>query len=686
MSRSIVWTIFAKELLDTLRDKRTLIAMIGVPIFLYPALVLLLSEVAVSQSARVAAVDSRVGIVAENPEPIKAWFAEAESIELVDPPDPDAALTFGRIDAIVRVEESLEDIHTDNGTLEVQLEFDTTESASRLALSRIETVLDEQEQRLLEDRLEVQDLPETFANPFRIKYEPVEEVTKRAGFLLGSILPMIIVLMMGLGGFYPAVDLTAGEKERGTFETLLSTPATKLDILAGKFGAVVTLALITGLLNVLSSGLTIWIYLLQLSEVGGEAVAEFGNQILSIPPGRVALMVLLLVPLAFIIASLMMTVAVFARSFKDAQNYLTPLFIAITIPAVLGVLPDFELTEMTRFIPIGNVMLLAREVMMDQAILEDAFFVLLSTVIYALAAFVLAARVFQSEEVILSQERGMPLTLNRAAFEPHDTPTPGLALAIFAVVMMLVMYFGSLVQAYNQHIGLVITEYLFVLAPALAILWFARIRIRTALNLRPTAPVFWFGAALAAFGWIPINLQIGLASARVLPLPPELQETLSGLFAIGDTLPGAVLLLLLIGVTPAICEEVVFRGALLSGLRGRMPNWAVVLVIGLLFGLFHLTIYRFIPTAATGLVLTYVALRGNSIGLSMLFHALFNSTLVLLQLGYAPARVIDLALRIEEGTTGIPAQVMVPAVVLFLGGIAAIEWAARRRDPVQNPT
>lgn len=679
MSRSIVWTIFVKELLDTLRDKRTLIAMVGVPIFLYPALVLLLSEVAVSQSVRVAAIDSRVAIVSERPEVVGEWFAESDEIELVDVADPGLALAVGELDAILRVPDSMEEVLAGGGTLDVQIEYDTTESGSRLALNRIESVLRDQEERLLDARLEAQALPESFANPFAIKYMAVEEETKRAGFLLGSILPVIVVLMMGLGGFYPAVDLTAGEKERGTFETLLSTPATKLDILAGKFGAVLVLSLFTGLLNVLSSGLTIWVYLLQLSEVGGEAVAELGSELLSIPLGRVALMVLLLVPLAFIMASLMMTVAVFARSFKDAQNYLTPLFIGITIPAALGALPDFELTTMTRFLPIGNVMLLAREVMMDQAIFEDAFFVLLSTVVYALASFLLAAKVFQSEEVILSQERGMPLTLNRASFESHDTPTPGLALGIFAVVMLMVMYFGSLVQTYYQHIGLVITEYLFVLAPVLALLWYTRIRLTTALNLRGAPPAFWFGAVLAAFGWIAINLQIGLLSSRFLPLPPELEETLLELFSIGETWPGVVALILLIGVTPAICEEALFRGALLSGLRGRLPSWAVVIVIGVLFGLFHLTIYRFVPTAATGLVLTYVALRANSILVPALFHALFNSTLVLLQLGYAPSQLADIASQIEQEGGGIPFGVMAASVILFAAGIGIIERAARAR-------
>ena len=381
-------------------------------------------------------------------------------------------------------------------------------------------------------------------------------------------------------------------------------------------------------------------------------------------------------------ASLMMTVAVFARSFKDAQNYLTPLFIGITIPAALGALPDFELSGLTRFLPIGNVMLLAREVMMDQALAEDAFFVLLSTAVYALGSFVLAAKVFQSEEVILSQERGMPLTLNRGAFEAHDTPTPGLALGIFATVMVLVMYFGSLVQTYHQHVGLAVTEYLFVLAPVIAVLWFTRIRIRTALNLRSAGLLVWIGTVPAALGWIAINLQVGLASARVLPIPREMEEMMMGLLSIGDTLPGVLLLVLLIGVTPAICEEAVFRGALLSGLRNRIPDWAVSAIIGAWVGLFHLSIYRFLPTAATGLVLTYVALRSGSILTSALFHGLFNSTLVLVQLGYVPAQLREIVAELEDGATVVPMAILVPSVLAFILGVACIEVDAHRRGRV----
>ncbi len=324
MSRSIVWTIFVKELLDTLRDKRTLIAMIGVPILLYPTLVLIMGELTVTQSAKIAATQSRIAIVSSEAETISSWFSESEQIVLHDIENAEPALLTGDLDAILRVSGSLREVMTDRGTLQISIEFDMTEGASRLALERIQDVLEERETVIMQDRLSSQSLPESFADPFDIDVDAVEEDTKRAGFFLGSILPVIVVLMMALGGFYPAVDLTAGEKERGTFETLLSTPASKLDILAGKFGAVLTLSVITGLLNVMSSGLTIWIYLIQLSKVGGDEIANLGDQLLSIPPGRILLMILMILPLAFIMASLMMTVAVFARTFKDAQNYLTP--------------------------------------------------------------------------------------------------------------------------------------------------------------------------------------------------------------------------------------------------------------------------------------------------------------------------------------------------------------------------
>lgn len=677
MNGAIVWVIFCKELLDTLRDKRTLIAMIGVPILLYPTLALVLGELAVSQSAKVASEKSRVAIVAEDADAISRWFDDREKIELTLAENPDDALARGEIDAIVRSSGSISDTLTGQGTLTIEIEYDTTETASRNAADRVEEVLRKREKTFLKERLASASLPDSFANPIRIKFEAVEEKTKRAGFLLGSLIPGIVVLMMTLGGFYPAVDLTAGEKERGTFETLLSTPASKLDILAGKFGVVLVLSLITGLLNVLSSGLTLWIYLIQLAELFDRDSTEL--VFLSIPPIRIALMALLLLPLAFIVSALMMTVAVFARSFKDAQNYVTPLFVAITIPALIGTLPDFELTAGTRLIPIGNVMLLVRDVMMDQAGIEDVFVVLLSTLVYGLGAFLLAVSVFQSENVILSQERGMPFTLNRSLFGRHDTPTPGLALGIFATVMVMVMYFGSLSQAYFRHAGLALTEYGLVLLPVLAILWYCRIRWSTALNLRGAPGLFWLGCVLAAAGWIVLSIQIGIVNARFLPPPPEIEKMLLELMAPGETLPGLLLLLLLIGVTPAICEEALFRGALLSGLRGVIPNWAVVLAIGALFGMFHLTIYRFVPTAATGLVLTYIALRGNSILLSGLFHALFNSALVLLELGYLPAEFLQLDPESTTGGTGLPISVIVSAAVVFAAGIGTVEMTARRR-------
>ncbi len=338
-----------------------------------------------------------------------------------------------------------------------------------------------------------------------------------------------------------------------------------------------------------------------------------------------------------------------------------------------------KLTAVTQFIPIGNVMLLTREMMMDQAGLQETFFVIISTVVYALGAFLLAAHVFQNESIILSQETGMPLTLDRSAYEPNDTPTAGFALGIFATVMVVVMYLGSLAQTYNQHWGLAATEYLFILGPVLGLLWYARIRWRSALNIRAAAWPYWIGTTLLAFGWIALDLQIGLMNSRVLPPPPELEESMLRILAIGETIPGMIILLLLIGVTPAICEEALFRGVLLSGLRGRLPAWAVIAIIGTLFGLFHLSVFRFLPTAATGFVLTYVALRGHSILLSALFHALFNSTLLLLQMGYLPERLTQLAMEAEEQGTGVPPSVLLISAGLCAAGIVLMEVTSRRR-------
>jgi len=403
-----VRTIFFKELLDTFRDRRTLIAMIGVPVVLYPTLFIAATQVTLLQQSRMEAQASRVAVTGPGAGRVAGWLEEDESIRVVETETPGDALAAGRVDLHARVEAGFDAAIDGSGTAKVVLEFDAAEARSREALNRVVDVLHEARDRLIARRISGAGLPETFAKPLSFESENVAPPEKSTGSMLGSILPLVIVVMLGVGAFYPAVDLTAGEKERGTFETLLSTPATKLEIVSGKFLAVWTLSMLTGLLNLASMTAT---FLFQLSQIA--ASMEDRLPAIEIPPQTLGLVFLMLIPLALFISAAMMAVALLARSFREAQNYVSPFFLAIVLPASAAAFPGAQLSPSTQFIPIANVSLLFRDLLIGKMAAEMAVFVFLSTAVYAMLALLLAAWMFQREEVVLASGSGAALSLNR---------------------------------------------------------------------------------------------------------------------------------------------------------------------------------------------------------------------------------------------------------------------------------
>ncbi len=678
MNARIVRTIFFKELLDTFRDKRTLIAMVGVPILLYPLLFILGTQLTIVQQSRMDELASRVAVTGAGADTAAGWFDGAEGVETVESAAPMDALTAGDVDAVVDAPENVAGTLSGDGTAEIVLHFDNAEARSRAARDRVSDVLGDLRRKLVAERIARAGLAPTFAQPIDIESKNVAPATKSTGSLLGTVLPLIMVVMLGVGAFYPAVDLTAGEKERGTFETLLSTPVSKLEIVTGKFLTVFTLSAVTGALNLASMIATV---VFQLSQFFASAESEstFIPSI-EIPPATALIILGVLVPLAFFIAALMMTVALLARSFREAQNYVSPFFMAIVLPAGAPSVPGIELDRVTQFIPIANVSLLFRELLMGDVRPDMAFFVFVSTATYALLALLLAAWMFQREDVVLSQESVAPITWDRRSLAPSDAPTPGIALAIFGAVMLLIFYAGTALQGWRLHAGLALTQYGVILLPVLFALWFGKVNLRTALNLRvPSIPAL-AGTLVLAAAWTLLSIEFSLMQSRILPPPPEMEDISKRLFDLSALPGGLFTLLAIIAVSPAICEESLFRGVLLSGLRRRLPAWVTVLAVGLLFGAFHLSIYRFVPTALSGILFTYLALRTGSIVTSALAHFTLNALAILVETQSLPEPIVAPLHAIDPVSGHVPAAWLAGAAAVFVVGIAIVEFSARRRS------
>lgn len=681
MNYRIIYTIFAKELLEALRDKRTLMAMIGVPVILYPAMIILVSQAAVMQKARMEEAESTAAVAAETPAVVREWVRRIPKVRVVASAHPAEDLRRAKVDVVITADPKQVSALGAGGTFPVRIAYDAAEIRSQVALRRVRDGLAKERQTILDERLRRAGHPPEFIDPVKVEEENVAPPAKTTASLTGSVLPLLMILMLGIGAFYPAVDLTAGEKERGTFETLLSTPASKKEIVGGKFLAVLCLSLITGLLNLGSMTLSLTFQLAQLARSSGSL--ELG--VLHLSPGGIAVILLVMIPLAFFICAAMMALAVVARSFKEAQNFITPFFILILLPGAWAAAPGMELSRATQFVPIANVALLFKSLLMQKGTVEGVFAVFLSTGVYAALALAAAIGLFQREEVILSEEKGVPLTLRRSAFPPRRLPTPGMALLLFAVALLSLFYPGTYAQSRWSLPGILLTEWLLILLPPVLILWYLRVELRASFNWRWPGAGPMAAGVLMGVGMLVLGIQLIVWQNTVLPMPNWLVEEMARVFHFDGSTGQLVLLLAAVAVSPAVCEELLFRGPILSGLRTRLSPVTTILIVGLLFGLIHVNIYRLMPTTFLGVGITYLALRSGSVFPGMLFHFLVNATAMLAEVKRLPAPLQSYIESNQVDQNGFPAWLLLAALGATALGVAILEVTRTRENSAESP-
>ena len=220
------------------------------------------------------------------------------------------------------------------------------------------------------------------------------EQRENIGESMGAILAYALVLLCLSGAMYPAVDMGAGEKERGTLETLLICPVSRTAIVLGKFLTVLTTALMTALITVVSLG--VWGGIISafadLSKVS-EALA-------SITIVDLMLMFSLLLPTAAIFAALLLAISIYARTFKEAQNYMSPLTILVIVPLMIAMAPGMELDVTTALIPLTNIALAIKELLKGTADYGLLALIFASTTALAGALIAFCVHWFQQEKVL----------------------------------------------------------------------------------------------------------------------------------------------------------------------------------------------------------------------------------------------------------------------------------------------
>jgi sodium transport system permease protein len=646
----IIWTIFRKEIVETLRDRRTLLMMVGLPVLLYPMMIICVSWFQRSQTEKREERASEVAVWGEEAPQIVDWLGGAGKLTLKrwaaapsqvqamlrDPAirparavqEPEEALGSSRrtaateaenpvlaaaraaisehtVDAVLITWPGLMRSIGDDGLGSITVYYDSVQPDSVLARDRLVETLGRYRATLVQLRERSHSLAPGFAVALDVLQRNVASEQRRGGELLGMLLPFILIVMSLLGGLYPAIDLTAGEKERGTMQTLMCAPVSPQEIIVGKFLTVWAIALITALVNVISLAATLARLLpgTNLHLPLASYLATFG----------------MLVPVTLIISALFLAVAAFARDFKDGQNFLTPVYMVLAMPAVATMLPGVQLTTTTAFLPVVNIALLIKSVMLSEAAPDLVFLALLSSLTYSGLALVLAARVFQQEQVLLGGQQSIVdlLGLRRRA---GRTAGPGVAIVSFAIVLVVVFYGSLLLQRAGIVAMVLVTEYAFFLLPTLAIVFWLGYPARETLALRVPPLRALIGSVLVGVSAWTVAAGVLI---RLLPPPESLVRALERILLLDGKSPSLWIVWLIVGVTPAICEELFFRGFVLSGLR-RLGILPALLVSALLFGLAHSSIYRLLPTAFLGVLFGYAVWRTGSVACGITAHALNN--------------------------------------------------------------
>lgn len=397
----MIFTIFRKELKDTLRDRRTLMMMLVIPVLIFP--IILNIFVSVSASFQEEAANKKVVIgwigATDNPicaglEEIPDSFGAKELLQFSDSTAMKEAIRKDSIQFGIFIPADFEQRIDSSATGSITVFYNATEIGMQ---NRAETYLDMVDEQLKSQRYKKLNIDQAAVTPLEVDYSNLASDKEMIGKLAGGILPYIFIAFGFLGCMYPAIDLFTGEKERGTIETLLTTPVPRWQILFGKMGVVVLSGLLAASCALL--GLTLSIEVFQIVE--DQQLLDIIHSILSFQ--FVLLLYSLLIPLTIFFAGAMIPISVYAKTFKEAQSIITPLNIVMVLPAMVGFFPGIELNAITAAIPVVNIVLATKELIagtLDYSLLAIAFAVMTGL---AFAAVVFSYKQFGKEtNVVIS--------------------------------------------------------------------------------------------------------------------------------------------------------------------------------------------------------------------------------------------------------------------------------------------
>lgn len=634
--QSVLATLFRYEIKRLLRDTRMILIAIVAPLVLFPLVIFVMRAVEKSEERRLDETVYEYVLVGDEAEWGRQIVAAALELEANDPDtlrtpvrfeerqvdNADSLLTEGGIHLVVEAlsAETYEVIRAQEATTDsanvadssdadlplptIRLRYRAQSDFSRNAADRLRT-------RIVEVRTEVRDslfrargFPVGVDQIAAVETENTASAEKEGGAILGLALTPFLLLLMLSGGSIMAVDAISGEKERGTLETLLTTAASRADIVAAKQLAIIAVGIAVAVINVLN--------LLAYFVLGIVDLPD--NFAVALSALDLLLLLILFLPLTVLISSSLLLLSGYAKSYKEYQIYFFPLFIVFLLPSLAGAMPGMDLRSAIALVPIAGIGVAVREIMVGE---YDWLFLALAFASTGAAAWWtarLTERTLSTERLISASDMDeADLVGGPALFPRHVLRWFGVMWVVF---LLISMWFGEDLGVRGQ---IVVNLGFIFLGSSLLMVRHYRLDPRTAFALRPVHPAVWLAVLIGAPSGYLVGIGLaGLVNTYILPVPQSVLEAF-GESLLGDEMPLWQLIFFLT-IVPGILEELTFRGVLLHGLRKKMGPVGICLVVGAIFGMFHVSLFRLVPTGFLGMIFTAVVLLTGSIFPAMLWH------------------------------------------------------------------
>ncbi len=677
-----------KELKETLRDRRTIITLVLMPLLIYPLLSMTLNRFLVSATAEAPTTYMLQADTGEHAEFLSFIIDDPRSTppEAIRDTAPD--LPLAKFEYYAGGEVSpMENLRA--GRIHVAAKV-VESSPRQLVFTALQgNAASQQARRILVERTQWYNAAvarEQLENLSGQAVPPALEVStheiegESSTPLLATVVPLMLVLMTITGAVYPAIDLTAGERERGTIEAVIASPVPRSSILFAKYIAVVTVAMLTAVVNLFAMFVTLW--------TGGLMELLLGKDA-PFPWLEICQVLVLLVLFSGFFSAVLLALTSFARSFKEAQAYLIPLMLLSLAPGVLSLLPGIELTGPLAVVPLVNIILLTREVLSGTVPTVPAIAAIVSTIAYAAAALGIAARLFGSDAVLRGSELSIGSMFARPE-KPRAVPTVSAAMMTMAILFPIYFVASnglSLLAPETMAGRLVVNAVALILLfggiPLLVAL-VSKDRLRSTFRLFPATAgslvgAFLMGLGLWAFAFEAIlfaeTLGIRALDTSNVALAQDAKEKMQQL--------SPWLLLATFALTPGVIEELCYRGYLFAALQRRLRPLRTIIVCAVVFGLFHvltgnvLRVERFIPSTFVGLALGWVSWRAGSIYPAMVLHFTHDALLMLVIRYEKWLQVSGLDVDSEQH---LPLMVLIPAGLGVAVGVGLVQWTARRPE------